>query len=312
MGCTNSTQIEITEAPERKYRKERERNIEWKYSKAEDPDSVIANLRTGDVILCHCDHTFGKLTQWADWTSWDHVAMAVRMSDDPNVVQERLNVMKEKGEFPKGMYGKGFENIEFNYTRPEPGQIQLLDAAGEGTFCYPLKERLVNRGEMYQYVGVRKLDPPLTEEECAKVEKFVQEAWATPYETNFMEMLKPILRKRVNIKKKNKQNETLQNLFCSELTAEALQKSGALTEEYLNSNEVVPSMFNHGGPIDKLMAMQGTHSLGGLPQIIVSPGSKICLENEKIRTSLFNSNKTSKIEEGTSPTSMGEERSIKN
>jgi hypothetical protein len=75
---------------------------------------------------------------------------------------------------------------------------------------------------------------------------------------------------------KNKDDENLDAIFCSELVAEAYQRAGVLPENKLNSNEVLPSMFAHGGAIDRIMARDGgSVSLGGKERLLFAPASEM-------------------------------------
>ena len=63
-------------------------------------------------------------------------------------------------------------------------------------------------------------------------------------------------------------------MFCAEHTAECYQKAGMLTEKTLNSNEVLPSMFDVGAVVDRLMAQCGHGSLQA-PVLLKAPGSVV-------------------------------------
>ena len=56
------------------------------------------------------------------------------------------------------------------------------------------------------------------------------------------------------MKKKDKTDENLETIFCSELVAEGFQRMRIIPNCVLNSNEVMPSAFSKGqNVIDRLM-----------------------------------------------------------
>ena len=61
-----------------------------------------------------------------------------------------------------------------------------------------------------------------------------------------MELVKAIVKDDPGDAFVNKDDETLETMFCAEHTAERYQRAGMLTEKTLNSNEVLPSMFDVG------------------------------------------------------------------
>ena len=74
---------------------------------------------------------------------------------------------------------------------PAPGQLQIFEAERNGSYSYPFKELLAMR-HRYKYVGVRKLDPPLSSEQCAHVMDCVRDLWGRSYEKDQLEMMRAV------------------------------------------------------------------------------------------------------------------------
>jgi hypothetical protein len=74
----------------------------------------------------------------------------------------------------------------------------------------------------------------------------------------------------------------LDNLFCSELITEAYHAAG--TEETLNSNEILPSMYAPGKVIDKYLEQESHGFKLGPAEIFKAPStplSKAVLDRRK-------------------------------
>lgn len=269
-------------APVRLYHGERDASMEAEYELlaegAEEVRRQVDELRTGDVLLVKSTHAAGRLIQLGDWTHWDHVAMVVRQRGEDVATRTERNAEKP---LPYEMHGEDVpERVGMFWSEFAAQQLQILEATKAGSYCYPFQELLECRGPKYSHVAVRKLEPPLTDEQCAKVEAFVQEVWGRPYDIvgnvgEFLTGLKAILSDDPGDALKNKGDEDLAKLFCSELVAEALQRAEILPEATLNSNEVLPSMFARGGAIDRILAEQGGHySYGGKERMLSAPQSE--------------------------------------
>jgi hypothetical protein len=213
-----------------------------------------STLETGDCLLMHCTHDFGKLAQLGTFSPWDHVAMIVKCQESD--VPARLALIQGKPQPPSS-----------TLPWPKPGEerVEVFEAMGGGVFSYPFTAHAIARGQFCKYVAVRRLrnkqGEPLTKEQQAKIERFVQEFWGRPYEQGnkgMLELARPVFRMRNPSvhKKRDKSLEALEHLFCSELITEAYQAAGILPEETLNSNEILPSMFAPGKAIDKYLAVQ--------------------------------------------------------
>ena len=65
-------------------------DVERHHLRVDDPRALVARLRTGDVVLVHGSHTFGSVIRVADgFTRWDHVAVVVKVPDDPVALAKR-------------------------------------------------------------------------------------------------------------------------------------------------------------------------------------------------------------------------------
>jgi len=284
-GCPNNTPVRVIE--------------ELPVRRAQSIEAEEADLVTGDIILVHCTHEFGKMAQILDHTCWDHVAMIVRT--DEAAVALRIKDIASKplptdvAEYTaeaSGVHSK-YQDPQMSYSAPKAGGVELLEAVGVGTFSYPLEECLVARGFKYKYTMIRKLihGPTgrrgLDAEATAKVHEAVSLLWGRPYEKNIMESLGAILRggDPAQGRHVDKSKEALDSIFCSELVAEIYQRAGLLKEEDLNSNEVLPRMFQPGGAIDDRLS--GTEYRLGSELLLVGPSGPSRDHLERRRDELF-------------------------
>ena len=230
-------------------------DVERHHRRVDNAIALISQLRTGDVILVHGSHAFGAAVRVVDQGArWDHVAVVIKAPHDAAALAERREKTKSA---PLPARSEG------SFSAPVPGQLQLLEATGDGTFAYPFLELIKERGDRYKYVGVRRLHPPLDPEACAKVERhLMSRLWGRPYEQNLAELVGSVTRGV-------SEEEDLSSIFCSELVAEVYQAAGLLPEQSLNSNELAPSAFMHGGAVDSLLV--GEASLGGAALLLKAP-----------------------------------------
>ena len=106
--------------------------------------------------------------------------MVVRLpTNDANAMRARMALI-QKAPMP----------ISKTMKWPTPGQegpVEVFEAMGGGVFSYPFVAHQVCRGPFIKYACVRKLrdanGKPLGTEARQKLEKFVQEFWARPYES---------------------------------------------------------------------------------------------------------------------------------
>ena len=75
--------------------------------------------------------------------------------------------------------------------------------------------------------------------------------------------------------------------LAAEHTAECYQKAGMLTEKTLNSNEVLPSMFDVGEVVDRLMAGCGHGYALQAPVLLKAPGSAVTRRVHEKRKALW-------------------------
>lgn len=273
--------------------------------------STLASLQTGDVVLVHCTHDFGKLTQVGSGSPWDHIGMAVRLS--PALAAGLAEVAADKP-IPTKVDGSGADPAaQMEWSAPAPGQLWCLEANGTGCFLFPLEEMLVARGSKYKYLALRRLhladspagraalpvsagegcgDPPtFAAGEAAQRIKAIEEltltVWARPYQKGFGELLGAIINGDPEEALKDKSDETLGSIFCSELVAEAYQAAGLLPERSLNSNELLPHHFDAGGAVDRVLGSQPHKLRLGPTLVFKSPGCALTASVEARRESLW-------------------------
>lgn len=169
--------------------------------------------------------------------------MSLRLpTNDPDALQARMALIQQS---PRP--------ISDTMTWPEPGEegpVEVMEAMGGGAFAYPFTAHVITRGDFCKYSAVRRLrhsqtGKPLSDIKRKQLEQFVQEYWARPYESGragMFELARPMFHRNPARKKnilRDKKQEALDNLFCSELIPEALQAAELLPEETLNSNEIL-------------------------------------------------------------------------
>lgn len=189
---------------------------------AESVAAEAAELATGDILLMHCTHEFGKMAQVLGKTAWDHVAMVVVL--DEAAAADRAQSIAAAS-LPDSVAGK--PGCAMAYPPPRVGGVELLEAVGAGTFSYPLEECLTARGFKYKYTMVRKLTHStgrrgLDAAAAARVHEAVRTLWGRPYEKNLLESLSATLKSSDPAQGRavDKSKETLSSIFCSELIAE--------------------------------------------------------------------------------------------
>jgi hypothetical protein len=82
-----------------------------------------SNLETGDLLIMHCTHRFGKIAQLFTASVWDHVAMVVRLpTNDANAMRARMALIQ-----------KAPISISKSMKWPTPGQegpVEVFEAHG--------------------------------------------------------------------------------------------------------------------------------------------------------------------------------------
>lgn len=249
------------------------------------------NLQTGDVLLFHCTHAFGTYVQVVTGLPWDHVAMIVKLQEKDVAT---LKALMEKTPLPDKFAGEDIpdeKNVKIEWTEPKAGQLMVFESMGVGSFAYPLQDLVVFRGKLWKYMTVRRLrdkdDNPLNQESHDAIMDFVKEAWAVPYEKSdfagTMELICPVIKGSPKMRAKDKAGENLDNIFCSELVTEALQRANILPEETLNSNEILPHMYSPGLIIDKYIEKENIYKLGKL-ELLIAPQTSLSENISSIRT----------------------------
>ena len=232
------------------------------------------HLDSGDILLRHSPSIVGIGTQLVDNSWWDHISM----------------VIVQRGERPSSIptaplppwAPQGFQWEPFH-----DGQLQLFEANQIGCYAYPFGQfvRLFKR--KHQLILARRLQgvsdgtlqnnedydisaelnmqsankynrerQRLDETQRDSLESFVREVQGRPYEKNILSELLPlIITQPPDIEVvKDKSEENLESIFCSELVAEAFQRIHVIPDCVLNSNEVMPSAFSRGAHvIDRLL-----------------------------------------------------------
>ncbi len=240
--------------------------LERRYPRTEDPAALMASLRTGDVLLVRSSTLWGGVIRVADRALWDHVAVVVRVPGDAAGVTAREAVLADRP-LPA--------SVAAACSAPAADQLQVLEATKEGTFAYPFRELLEARGDKYKYVGVRRLDPPLSAEQCARVEaQLLGTWWGRPYEQDLVQLCS-VVALAPKALRKMRTEEDLSSIFCSELVAEVHQAAGVLPEKSLRSNELAPSGFMLGAAVDR--SLVPSTSLGGRAVLLKAPGDDFFL-----------------------------------
>lgn len=261
-------------------------------------------LETGDILICHCTHAFGKLAQVGTFSVWDHVSLVVRLPPAENM-EGRIQLVQNK---PIPTIFSGNDVPEgappMQWTPPSTdraGKVEVFEAMGCGVYSYDWVDWAIARGNCNKYVAVRRLNNTktgqrgLSDDQKAKLEAFVREFWAREYEDSGLkgmsELVAPIVSRAPSKsmhKARDKSKEALDRLFCSELVAEAYQHIGLLPERTLNSNEILPSMFGPGKTLDKYMADQSHGFKLSEPEIYKAPKSPLTTAIMQRRTELWN------------------------
>jgi hypothetical protein len=247
---------------------------------SDEADAFLASLDTGDVLLAHTRSSFGKQSRRLGGLTFDHVALVVRQRGsrdgagmvpytDGDGTYSPMEVRLRPGRGGRGDGEKGKEKEKEKEKHADDwfqssgravgrsltpllsrqdGQLQLLDTSSRGTFVYPLVERLARRVHVDNYVAVRRLrlaGGGLTDAQRDALEAWVRECHGRPYESGVsggLEVARSVLRSP-EARAKDKGDERLERLFCSESVAESLQRLGVLDEATLNSNELGPEAF---------------------------------------------------------------------
>jgi hypothetical protein len=237
------------------------------------------HVDSGDILLRHTPTIVGIGTQLVDNTWWDHISMiVVQRGERP----QSMPIAPLPPWAPEGFEWEPFHD----------GQLQLFEANQIGCYTYPLGQflRLFKRKHQLlllrrlqgvndhvllkdehgiQNVGIKDEDvmiakankynnerSRLNDNQRDMLESYVREIQGRPYEKNVLsELLSLIITHPPDLSViKDKTDENLETIFCSELVAEGFQRMRIIPNCVLNSNEVMPSAFSKGqNVIDRLM-----------------------------------------------------------
>lgn len=261
------------------------------------------HLDSGDILLRHSPTIVGIGTQLVDNTWWDHISMIIvqrgkRPSSMPTPpvppwapdgfewepfhdgqmqlfeanqigcytypLGQFLRLFKRKNQLLLARRLQGVDDhllIQEHKTDQQNSSMSTKDIE---------KRRLYNA---MKYISERSR---LNDNQRDVLESYVREIQGRPYERNVLsELLSLIITHPPDLSiMKDKSDENLETIFCSELVAEGYQRMGLIPNCVLNSNEVMPSAFAKGqNVIDSLM----------LHESICDDDRKV-LGNEKIIT----------------------------
>ena len=219
-------------------------------------------------------------TQLLDNSWWDHISMVVvQRGERPSSIP----IAPLPPWAPEGFQWEPFHD----------GQLQLFEANQVGCYAYPFGQfvRLFKR--KHQLVLARRLQgvndsnlqsnkdyttsvdldmqraneynmerQRLDDTQRDLLESFVREVQGRPYEKNIVsELLSLIITHPPDLEVvKNKSDENLESIFCSELVAEAFQRIHVIPNCVLNSNEVMPSAFSSGANVIDRLVLHEKHT----------------------------------------------------
>ena len=173
-------------------------------------------LRPGDLVIFRSNTFGGALIRLAGQTPWSHIAIVFRAQQgnvDALLLESSTNGASLRDE-KDGLVHKGVEVLKVR----------------EKAFC-----------GSYTRVAFRRLHTPFTEAQVAKLEAFYEEVSGRVFEEGKLELLRAQWDGAFGA---NKQD--LEQLFCSELVAEALRRCRVIGEGGQPSNEFVPKEFAEG------------------------------------------------------------------
>lgn len=162
---------------------------------------LMNTLKTGDIVLYHGNMFVSEVIQAIQDNEWNHVGMIVETKDGIHIIESRISKIK---------------GTDRNGVRFTPLSIKSFKNVG------------------VEHIGIKRLKKPLTKEMLNKLHEWFKEASTKSYESDIVELIRSVWDGWGG---KNK--EDLDELFCSELVAENLQKIGLLSERK-PSNEYTP------------------------------------------------------------------------
>jgi len=249
------------------------------------------------VLLFNVVTDFAQVTHILSQSGWDHAGIVVVQDGELHVTPATAS---NKYTFDKTSYHPTppCPNMSY-YSAPTPGQQQIFEAGGEGTYAWPLREVLAGKYPVKaKYIYARRLQGvPLTDEALAAITALEEQKWGAPYDYDsvtlfsavflslevnegldrFLKSLEDLIArfqkafslKDDTAKETPKQVEAIgmRPLFCSELVARTLMAAGVLPSSPYDPKTFGPVMFDipggggTAGQVDALLAkMGGEHS----------------------------------------------------
>jgi hypothetical protein len=172
---------------------------------------IRSDLNTGDIVLFSGKGTVSNVIKWFTKSRWSHVGMVIRSLElDMLLLWESTTLSKIK-DIHSGVAKQG---------------VQLV----------ALSERMAS----YEgSIGIRQLEDycptPRATENLLKLRAELKDR---PYEQSKLELFKSAYDGPFG----SNQAEDLSSIFCSEMVAEAYQRMGLISNNYL-SNEFTPADF---------------------------------------------------------------------
>ena len=183
--------------------------------------SERSKLKTGDIVLFSGKGRISEIIKWATGSKYSHVGLIVYLEGIDLVAIWESTVLSNVADIETGMMTKGVQLV--------PLSDRIGHYKGDGIF-------------------VRKLNNPLTDDMLQKLWDFRKAMTGKAYETHKLDLLKTLWE---NFSGK----EDLSSVFCSELTAESLQKMGLLYDTDMGglpSDKYRPDHFSQDGDMKLL------------------------------------------------------------
>lgn len=185
-------------------------------------EAIRSNLKTGDIVLFSGRAWLSRIIQIGTRSPWSHIGIVVRFTDP-------------------------FDFVALWESDITLGGVQLTNLSA--------------RVKSYKgNVAIRHLEGvTLGNDEIKILHNVREELKLRPYQVNKFEMIRAVYDKGLWLAKAQKKD--ISSLFCSELTAETLQRIGILNPN-LSSNEFTPGDFDESA---KLKMIRGNYG----PQVII-------------------------------------------
>lgn len=182
----------------------------------DDTKRLLTELDTGDVLLFSGNGFFSGLVKMATHSRWSHVAVVVRHQSLPGVPLIWQSVSGEMADV------RGFTK----------NGVIITD--------------LIRTVEKYYsgYIGLRKLEQPLNDEQLQVLNETFRELDGRPYESG-MSGLWELFKSASDSGWTSPNHEALDHIFCSELIAEVFMRLGFIKKTPTEpSSEYTPLDFS--------------------------------------------------------------------